>query len=156
MELKRGYFSFDSIHPFEGVMEMLEFLKRDGMKLALVTGSPRSLMERIVPQSALSCFSVSVTADDVKSGKPDPEPYLKALHYLDSKPEDSIVIENAPMGIRSAKSAGLVCYAIETSLPGEYLDEADLVFHDHHSLFAFLREKISGTLSAVQARGFFD
>jgi beta-phosphoglucomutase len=146
VELKRGYFSFDSIPLFEGVREMLEFLKRDGMKLALVTGSPRSLMERIVPESALSCFSVSVTADDVKRGKPDPEPYLKALHHLNSRPENSVVIENAPMGIRSAKSAGLVCYAIETSLPGEYLNEADLVFHDHQSLFSFLRKRITGPL----------
>ncbi len=90
-----------------------------------------------------------MTADDVKKGKPDPEPYLKALHHLGSKPESSVVIENAPMGIRSAKSAGLTCYAIETSLSGEYLHEADLVFHNHQALFAFLMKRISGALSAV-------
>jgi beta-phosphoglucomutase len=71
---------------------------------------------------------VIVTGNDVKHGKPHPEPYLTSLKNLKMKPSDAVVIENAPFGIRSAKEAGLRCLALETSLPREYLREADAVY----------------------------
>jgi beta-phosphoglucomutase-like phosphatase (HAD superfamily) len=74
----------------------------------------------------------------VNNGKPDPEPYLKAVNELNVDKESCLVIENAPAGITSAKSAGLTCFAVQTSLPEEYLKSADKIFRSIDDLSAFL------------------
>jgi beta-phosphoglucomutase len=99
-----------------------------GFKLALVTGTSRHEAQKLLPKELWDCFDVTVCGSDVQNGKPHPEPYLKALTKLNVKPQEAIVFENAPFGIRSAKAAGLACLALETSLPSSYLTGADAVF----------------------------
>ncbi len=102
-------------------------LAKKGFRLGLVTGTSRHEAQKLLPVSIWELFDVTVCGCDVQNGKPHPEPYLKALAKLNLKPNQAIVIENAPFGIRSAKTAGLTCFALETSLPKKYLTEADLV-----------------------------
>ncbi len=118
-----------------GSRNFLKLLKRRGFKLALVTGTARHEVHQILPVDILNLFDVVVCGCEVQNGKPHPEPYLTALEKLNIKAKDAIVIENAPFGIRSAKAAGIRCLAIETSLPKEFLKQADAVFHS----FAHLR-----------------
>ena len=125
-----------------GSRQFLRALYRQKFKLALVTGTSRPEMNRILPSSLCELFHVTVTGSDVKSGKPHPEPFLKAIKLLNSPVQKSIVIENAPLGIRSAKSAGLKCIALETSLPRKYLSEADYTF----SSFRELKQKVNFVL----------
>jgi beta-phosphoglucomutase len=101
---------------------------RKGFKLGLVTGTSRHEAQRLLPKELWECFNTTVCGSDVQNGKPHPEPYLKALKHLNVDPQDAIVFENAPFGIRSAKAAGLYCMALETSLPAIYLKNADAVF----------------------------
>ncbi len=117
-----------------GARGFLHFLKRRGFVLGLVTGTACHEVERILPVGLLKLFSVRITGCEVKKGKPDPEPYLKALKKLKIKPHDAVVIENAPFGILSAKRAGLECLALETSLPKSFLKEADLISHSYADL----------------------
>jgi len=111
-----------------GARNFLKHLHGNNMRLALVTGTSRHELCRILPKPLQDLFSVIVTGNDVKHGKPHPEPYLKSLKDLRIKPSEGVVIENAPFGIRSAKQAGLQCLALETSLPRKYLLEADAIF----------------------------
>jgi len=107
------------------------FIKKahaEGFKMALVTGTSRHEAQKLLPQELWDCFDVTICGTDVQNGKPHPEPYLKALAKLKIKPKDAIVLENAPFGIRSAKAAGLLCLALETSLPSSYLTGADAIF----------------------------
>lgn len=106
--------------------------------IALVTGASRERVERTLTKDFLSKISVLITVDDVKKGKPDPEPYLKAIQKLDLNAAECIVIENAKLGIQSAKSAGSVCYALETTLDRSYLQEADEIFSNHAELYSKL------------------
>jgi beta-phosphoglucomutase len=122
-----------------GSRPFLHFLKASCFNLALVTGTARHEAERILPRALRDLFDVMITGNDVKKGKPHPEPYLTALKKLQLKPKDAVVIENAPFGIRSAKHAKLACLALETSLPKKYLKGADLVIHS----FKQLRQKVS-------------
>ena len=55
-----------------------------------------------------------VTAFDVTQGKPFPEPYLKALKKSGVQPWEAIVVENAPLGVKSASDAGLFTVAVNT------------------------------------------
>ncbi|OGX06870.1 MAG: hypothetical protein A2Z88_05510 [Omnitrophica WOR_2 bacterium GWA2_47_8] len=111
-----------------GSRSILRDLHKRKFKLALVTGTSRHELHRILPDSVYNYFDVSVTGSDVKKGKPHPEPYLKALKKMGLKASQAVAIENAPFGILSAKKAGLKCLALETSLPRKYLKEADAVF----------------------------
>lgn len=72
-----------------------------------------------------------VTAFDVKYGKPNPEPYLMALRKAGIQPNEAIVVENAPLGVRAGVAAGIFTVAVNTGpLPDKtLLDEgADLLF----------------------------
>lgn len=121
-----------------GSRTFLKQLSRKGMTLALVTGTARHETIKILPPRLLNMFSVVITGSDVKCGKPHPEPYLKALKRLDLTPDETIVIENAPFGIISAKKAGLKCIALETSLPKDYLKAADIIFSGYKELNAHM------------------
>jgi beta-phosphoglucomutase-like phosphatase (HAD superfamily) len=59
--------------------------------------------------------------------KPDPAIYLHAAEKLGSSPQECIVIEDAPNGIQSAKSAGMKCIGIATTFTKDKLVEADLI-----------------------------
>ena len=112
-----------------GSRSFLKRLSQENFKLALVTGTARHELKRILPAYLLKVFSVVITGSDVQNGKPHPEPYLKALKQLNLKAREAAAIENAPFGIQSAKKAGLKCLALETSLAKKYLSEADYIFH---------------------------
>lgn len=111
-----------------GARSFLHSLKRQGFRLALVTGTSRHELHHILPDRLHDLFEVTVTGNDVRHGKPAPDPYLLALKKLRIKSKEAVVIENAPFGIASAKAAGLRCIAVATSLPHEHLEKADLVF----------------------------
>lgn len=111
-----------------GSRTLLKNLQGEGFRLGLVTGTAQHELDTILPRHIKERFEVIVTGDEVTKGKPNPEPFLLALSRLQLQPNDAVVIENAPYGIRSAKSAGLSCLALETSLSEEYLSQADGVY----------------------------
>jgi len=62
-----------------------------------------------------------ISEDDVQNRKPDPEPYLLALKKFNSKAGNTIAIDDNPLGIASAKEAGLKCIAV----PNDFTKEGD-------------------------------
>jgi len=121
-----------------GARPLLKALYRSKMRLALVTGTAFHEVKRALPHDLFDVFEVMITGSDVLLGKPHPDPYLKALEALKISREEALVIENAPFGIQSAKAAGISCYAIATSLPPEYLKEADKILRDYQELLKML------------------
>ena len=119
---------------FAGSCELIRCLKDNGYKLGLVTGTPFNDVKRILPHKIYSRFDAIVGGDSIRRGKPHPEPYLKAAKLLQVKPKDCLVIENAPLGIASAKKAGMFCVAMTTSLPPEYLKHADRVVNSFEDI----------------------
>lgn len=111
---------------FKGAIEFVRCLKSKGYRLGLVSGTPLAEIKKILPKNLFALFEVVVSGDQVKKGKPHPEPYLKAASLLGLRPRECLVIENAPFGIESAKKAGMFCVALATSLPKDYLNKADI------------------------------
>ncbi|MFA5087507.1 MAG: HAD family phosphatase [Candidatus Omnitrophota bacterium] len=122
-----------------GARSFIRALCRRRIRLALVTGTSRHELHEILPSSIYRLFEVTVTGSDVKKGKPDPEPYRRAIRHLKIQPRDAVAIENAPLGIRSARKAGLECLALETSLPKSYLHETKFVFKSFDQLCRKIR-----------------
>lgn len=121
-----AFAAFGPLPLYPGVPELLARVREAELKLAAVSGTTRQNIENHFGSLAKR-FDVIVSADDVKHTKPDPEPFLAALAKLAVKPEEAIVVENATLGIRSAKAAGLRVIAVASTLPPEKLRDADHV-----------------------------
>jgi sugar-phosphatase len=65
-----------------------------------------------------------ITCDDVRNGKPDPEPYIKGAALLGFPPGKCVVFEDAPAGIRAGKAAGALVIALPTTSPDSELEGA--------------------------------
>lgn len=136
-EKKREFFEFDKIKPYEGILDCLKQLKQH-FKLAMVSGSNRETVGKIVDKFFSGCFDVVISGSDHESGKPDPDPFLTALEKLDLTKNECIVVENAPLGITAARRAGLYCVAVASMLEPEMVQHADLTLKDHDALLRYL------------------
>lgn len=110
-----------------GAREMLERLVAAGVECDIVTGSVRGNIDSALSPAEIALFTHIIAAENYAYGKPHPDPYLTALRQSGWRPEECVVLENAPLGIHSARAAGLRVVAITTTLPPERLHEADRV-----------------------------
>lgn len=100
-----------------GAKETLDYVKGEGLIPILVTGSGQpSLLDKISePFPGIFKPETMVTAFNVEKGKPHPEPFLKGLKFGGNlKPNQAVVIENAPLGIEAATAANIFTIAINT------------------------------------------
>jgi beta-phosphoglucomutase len=141
-ERKREFLEFDKIKPFQGVLDCLEELKKH-FRLAMVSGSNVNTVAKIVDKFFPGYFEVIINGSDLERGKPDPDPYLKAVEKLDVTKNECVVVENAPLGITAAKRAGLYCVAVASMLKPEKIQHADLVLENHTALLDYLKSLIS-------------
>jgi beta-phosphoglucomutase len=132
------------IRLFPGARETVGALAAAGVPLGVVTGTSRAEMERVLPAEIRGPLRVIVTGTDVLHGKPHPEPYLKGVMGLGIKPGRTLVVENAPYGIRSAVAAETVCLAIRSYLADEHLSGARYRIDRIADLLPFLRENAAG------------
>ena len=139
IKLKRKIFNdIFTVTLIKGIKDFLLELKDRQYNLALVTGTRLEVVKKVLQVGLENIFKVIVTGEMVNKGKPNPEPYLKAVDELKATTEDCIVIENAPAGVTSAKNAGLTCYAVQTSLSEEYLQDADKIFQNIDGVSKYL------------------
>lgn len=123
---------------FQYVHDIFSFLNKKNIPIAIVTGASRDRIKEYLDEKISLHLNALVTADDVIHTKPDPEPYLSAATMLGINAKECLVIENAILGIQSAKSAGCHCFALETTMSATDLTEADEVFDSHKNLFTKL------------------
>jgi mannitol-1-/sugar-/sorbitol-6-phosphatase len=93
----------------------------------VVTSGTRRLAMSRLKAGNLPVPEVLISADDVVNGKPNPEPYLKGAALLNMKPEECLVIEDAPAGIEAAHAAGMKAVGLLTTFPATALQEADAI-----------------------------
>lgn len=135
--------------PLPGALELLEALPLD--RWAIVTSCTRRLAEVRIAAAELPKPKYLVTSNDVRRGKPDPEPYLKGAQILALPAGECVVVEDAPAGIRAGKAAGARVVALRTTAREEELGEAgaDWIVNDCSELsvdlsgeeFLFLRRR---------------
>ncbi len=116
--------TYPTAQPMPGSLEVLQQIKAQGLTIMVVTGSGQaSLLERL-NKNFPNIFQqeLLITAYDVTHGKPNPEPYLKALQKRQLQPHEALVIENAPIGIEAGVAAGIFTIAVNTGpLPNQVL-----------------------------------
>lgn len=135
IDRKRKYYrSIVTISHYPGVFEVIASFRARGYKTALVTASALKNMEISVNAKQREFFDFIITGDEVQRAKPFPDPYLAAMNHLSLTPQQCLVVENAPLGIQSAKNAEMLCVAVETTLGKDYLQEADVIIQDIREL----------------------
>ncbi|HVH70730.1 MAG TPA: HAD family hydrolase [Candidatus Dormibacteraeota bacterium] len=112
----------DGVIPLPGAVELLLALPPE--KWAIVTSCTRRLAEVRIGAAGLPKPKQMVTSNDIRKGKPDPEPYLKGAQVLGVAGAECVVIEDAPAGIRAGKAAGAHVVALRTTAGDEELQEA--------------------------------
>ena len=113
---------------FYGVKSLMRKIRQCGMTIGVVTGSgQRPLLNRLLNDfGEFLDENHIVTAYDVKRGKPYPDPYLMGMQKVgDTQPWETIVVENAPLGVQAATAARCFTIAVNTGpLPDHSLTDA--------------------------------
>ena len=115
----------DGVAVMPGAVELVAAVPEG--RWCVVTSGTRHLASARLVLAGIPLPKVLITAEDVATGKPHPEPYLRAAELLGVKPEQCLVIEDAPAGIRSARAGGMKSIALTSTYPASALIEADVV-----------------------------
>ena len=89
-----------------GAVELVRELQSQGVKTALVSASPRNIVDAVLDNLGHDLFPFSISADDVVKTKPDPEAYLKAAHMSGSNITNCLVFEDSLTGMNAAIASG--------------------------------------------------
>ncbi|MBU0530182.1 MAG: HAD family phosphatase [Candidatus Aenigmatarchaeota archaeon] len=111
----------ESVDPMPGAVQLITELAENGFKLAVASSSNTEFVRLVLSKlDLLDKFQAVVTGDDVKKGKPDPEPFLLAASRIGVKPEEAVVIEDGVSGMIAAKAGGMKCVGLVTDKTKEY------------------------------------
>lgn len=104
----------------DGAPELLEMLAVEDIPMVLVTNTQRELTECALNSIGRHYFSDSVCGDEVPSGKPAPDPYLRAAELLGLKPSDCLAVEDSVTGAAAAEAAGCAVLVVpnDVVVPG--------------------------------------
>ena len=132
-EKTRLFHLMDEAPVMEGVISLMEHIHAMKLTIGVVTGSgQRPLINRLLRDfGAFLDKQHIVTAYDVQRGKPAPDPYLKGMQKAGVEPWQTVVVENAPLGVHAGVAARAFTIAVNTGpLPDSVLlsEGADLLF----------------------------
>lgn len=128
----------------KGAKNLLAFLQREGIPIALATSSVESRARMILDSNViLSLFDHLVFAKDVKRSKPYPDIFLKACSVLNVLPENCLVLEDSEAGIEAAYRAGIPVICIpDLKMPAQsFLNKTERVFQDLDAVRDYLESK---------------
>ena len=95
-----------------GAIELVNSLRSHGVKTALVSASPRVIIDAVLDNIGHDLFPFSLSGDDVRNTKPDPEAYLKAAQISGSNIADCLVFEDSLPGMKAAIDSGAWLIAV--------------------------------------------
>lgn len=107
---------------------LLNQARQTNCKVALATMSYCEQAQRVLDILELSgTFDFVASRDDVENGKPDPEMYLMVANELGVSPEECLVIEDSPTGVKAALNAEMYVVAVSTPFTQKHLHESNLL-----------------------------
>ena len=125
--IERMVLKFKGELPFmPGAVELITDLREHGIELTLVSASPRSLVDAALSNFAESPFARSISSNDVKITKPDPEGYLLAASSGGHDISNSLVVEDSLTGVTAAKASSAWVLAVPHLVPIEKSGRVDV------------------------------
>ena len=118
-----------NIQLLDGIEKFLQSLASAKIPRIIASSTPIENLRMFLDSTVLGkYFDAFVSSEEVPQGKPAPDVFLEAAKRLHLLPQQCIVIEDAPVGIRAGKEAGCFVVAVATTHPLESLREADLIY----------------------------
>jgi HAD superfamily hydrolase (TIGR01509 family) len=119
----------DYFRPLPGVVALLTALRGRGLRTAVASTSKGAWIARVLDRLGLQdAFEATAGGDEVRRAKPFPDVYLLAAARLRIRPRDCVALEDTPYGVRAAKTAGMACIAVPSTLTRQLdFSFADLV-----------------------------
>ncbi|GAA5013593.1 HAD family phosphatase [Kitasatospora paranensis] len=103
--------------PRPGALALLAELRAAAVPTALVSASPRRVVDLVLSGLGREWFTVTLAAEDTPRTKPEPDPYLAAADRLGLDPADCVAVEDTPAGVASASAAGCAVLAVPSTVP---------------------------------------
>jgi len=102
-----------SLAPMPGMLELLGALERAGVRKAIATSGLRRYAENVLSKLGIQeRFEFTLTAEDIRRGKPDPDVYLLAASRLQLAPQAMMVLEDSANGCRAGVASGAFTVAV--------------------------------------------
>lgn len=101
----------------EGAQELMSLCEELSLPMALVSASPRVLVDAVLENLKGHQFAISISSDDVTHVKPDPEGYLRAAAFLEVPIADCLILEDSATGVAAASASGGLVVAIPHLVP---------------------------------------
>ncbi|MDD2792253.1 MAG: HAD family phosphatase [Sediminibacterium sp.] len=123
------------IQPVEGLTPLLEFLEEHKIPMGIATSGIRvniDFMFEHIPVRKF--FSTIINSEHITHGKPHPEIFLTTAEALHIPPEFCLVFEDAAVGVKAAKAAGMNVVALTTTQTAEELSDSDLIINNFSDL----------------------
>jgi HAD superfamily hydrolase (TIGR01509 family) len=98
--------------PMPGAIELVRQLQSHGVKTALVSASPRIIVDAVLENLGHDLFPFSISSDDVVNTKPHPDAYLKAATISNSDISNVLIFEDSLTGMKAATSSGAFLIAV--------------------------------------------
>lgn len=95
-----------------GAVELVRELQSHGVKTALVSASPRNIVDAVLDNLGHDLFPFSISSDDVVNTKPHPDGYLKAAAISESDISNCLIFEDSLTGMKAATSSGAYLIAV--------------------------------------------
>ncbi len=117
-EVRNFFLERATIRLKDGAKELLDFLKKNNIKIALASGTSRnSIDHHLKAVNITEYFDAIVGGGDVKNGKPAPDVFLRAAELIGAAPKNCFVFEDATNGIKAGYAAGMKCIGIPDVTP---------------------------------------
>ncbi len=139
------YQSKISLRP--GVKELLEYLKKKGLKTGIGTSNSMKLTRTVLQANGvLDLFDHIVAGCSEIKGKPFPDIFLQVAEFLQVEPQECLVIEDVLVGVQAARNAGMTVFAVYDQYSEDYMSqikqEADLFAEDFQLITKAVMEVI--------------
>lgn len=109
IKLEKNYILSKGVPLKGGLFELLEYLKKIKLKIALATSTGKERTELLLNSSGVKkYFDVITCGDEIQNGKPDPDIFLETSQKMNCQPENCIVLEDSENGITGAWRAGML------------------------------------------------
>lgn len=95
-----------------GAVELVRELQTNGVKTALVSASPRNIVDAVLDNLGHELFPFSISSDDVVNTKPHPDGYLKAAAISQSEISNCLIFEDSLTGMKAAVASGARLIAV--------------------------------------------
>ena len=142
----KEYIDQHSVPEKKGLKELLNFLKKENIPVAVATSTRRSTASHYWELAGITSYiTASVCGDEVAACKPEPDIFLKAAQALQVAPENCLIVEDSINGLKAARAAGGVSCMVPDLTPytEDLLPVCDYVCEDLSRIISLIKNRSS-------------